>query len=135
MLNRVLAAPGACPAALSTDHDLLFEFHHWNANLRILEIAAIKSVPQVPMSHPFIERLIGTVRRELLDHVPSWHAEDLEWKLRQFRDYYNDGRVHHSLGGFTPNIHISAEDRRPVRLAAYRWQPHCRGLYELPVAA
>ena len=38
----------------------------------------------VPMSHPFIERLIGTVRRERLDHVPVWHAADLERKLRQF---------------------------------------------------
>lgn len=61
MLNRVLAAAGSCPAALSTDHDPLFEFHRWKANLRVLEIAAIKSVPLVPMSHPFIERLIGTV--------------------------------------------------------------------------
>ena len=135
MLNRVLAAANACPAALSTDHDPLFEFHRWKANLRILEIAAIKSVPLVPMSHPFIERLIGTVRRELLDHVPFWHAEDLERKLRQFRDYYNEARVHHSLGGVTPSTHISTENRPPASLATYRWQPHCRGLYELPVAA
>ena len=105
------------------------------ANLRILEIAAIKSVPLVPMSHPFIERLTGTVRRELLDHVPFWHAADLERKLRQFRDYYNEARVQQPLGGLTPRTHISTESRRPASLAAYRWQPHCRGLYELPVAA
>ena len=57
------------PRHLSTDHDPLFRFHRWRANLRILEIEELKSVPFVPRSHPFIERLIGTVRREYLDQV------------------------------------------------------------------
>ena len=134
MLNRVLAAANAGPAALSTDHDPLVEFHRWKANLRILEIAAIKSVPLYRCLTRSLN-VIGTVPRELLDHVPFRHAADLERKLRQFRDYYNEARVHHSLGGVTPSTHISTEDRRPASLAAYLWQPHCRGLYELPVAA
>ena len=29
----------------------------------------IKTVPYVPLSHPFVERLIGTIRREYLDHM------------------------------------------------------------------
>ena len=45
----------------------------------------IKTVPEVPLSHPFIERLVGTVRRELLDPVPFWSARDLERKLLHFR--------------------------------------------------
>jgi hypothetical protein len=57
------------------------QFHRWQANLRILEISEIKTVPHVPLSHPFVERLIGTVRRELLDHIPFWGARDLERKL------------------------------------------------------
>jgi len=36
-----------------------------------------KSAPRVPLSHPLIERLIGTVRRKLLDQIPFWHADDL----------------------------------------------------------
>jgi len=51
---------------VSTDHDPLFRFHRWLANLRVLEIEEIKSVPYAPASHPFVERLIGTVRREYL---------------------------------------------------------------------
>jgi hypothetical protein len=62
-------------------------------------------------------------------------SEDLERKLRHFRDYYNEVRVHHSLGGITPRARSGTEDRRPVSLAACRWQGHCRGLYQLPVAA
>lgn len=47
-----------------SDNDPLFEFHGWKANLRILEIDEIKTVPYVPISHPFVERLIETIRRE-----------------------------------------------------------------------
>ena len=50
------------------------------ANLRVLEINEIKSLPHVPMSHPFVERLIGSVRRELLDQTLFWTATDLENK-------------------------------------------------------
>src|SRR3954465_9436694 len=57
------------PRHLSTDHDPVFEAHRWTANLRILEIDEIKTVPHVPLSHPFVERLIGTTRREFLDQV------------------------------------------------------------------
>src|SRR5438876_2543379 len=51
------------PRHLSTDHDPLFEAHRWKANLRILEVDEVKTVPHVPLSHPFVERLIGTMRR------------------------------------------------------------------------
>jgi hypothetical protein len=49
-----------------------------------------------------VERLIGTIRREFLDHVLIWNATDLERKLEEFRIYYNETRVHQSLGGSTP---------------------------------
>ena len=64
------------------------------SNLRILEIQEIKSVPYVPFSHPFIERLIGTLRREFLDHVFFWNANDLEQKSEGFRRYCNAHRVY-----------------------------------------
>ena len=77
------------PRHLSTDHDPLFRFHRWRANLRILEIEELKSVPFVPRSHPFIERLIGTVRREYLDRLFFWNGRDLQRKLERFAVYYN----------------------------------------------
>jgi hypothetical protein len=57
---------------LSSDHDPLYRFHQWQANLRVLEVKEIKTVPYVPLSHPFVERLIGTVRREYLDRTLFW---------------------------------------------------------------
>ena len=77
MFNRAIAGQ-RLPKRISTDHDPLFRFHRWLANLRVLAIEEVKSVPYAPVSHPFIERLIGTVRREYLDHVFFWNAIDLE---------------------------------------------------------
>ena len=70
MFNRAIAGQ-RLPKHVSTDHDPLFRFHRWLANLRVLAIEEVKSVPYAPVSHPFIERLIGTVRREYLDHCSS----------------------------------------------------------------
>src|SRR5208337_22943 len=62
MFNRAIAKH-PMPKRISTDHDPLFRFHRWLANLRVREIEEIKSVPYAPVSHPFVERLIGTIRR------------------------------------------------------------------------
>jgi hypothetical protein len=69
----------------------------------VLDIDEIKSVHYVPLSHPFIERLIGTIRREYLDHVLFWNQFDLQRKLEDFKVYYNQRRVHCSLDGNTPH--------------------------------
>ena len=62
----------------------------------------IKTVPYVPLSHPFIERLIGTIRREYLDRMLFWTAADLEAKLIDFQHYYNGRRTHAGLEGRLP---------------------------------
>jgi putative transposase len=75
------------PKYLSSDHDPLYQFHQWQANLRVLGVEEIKTVPYVPLSHPFVERLIGTIRREYLDQTLFWTAADLEQKLGTFQHY------------------------------------------------
>jgi transposase InsO family protein len=80
MFNKAISTQGV-PHYLSSDNDPLFTCHRWKANLRILDVDEIRSIPYTPCSHPFIERLIGTIRRELPDHVLFWNAVDLERKL------------------------------------------------------
>jgi transposase InsO family protein len=109
----------AAPRYLSTDHDPLFEAHRWKAN-RILEIDEIKTVPHVPLSHPFVERVIGTMRREFLDHVLFWNARDLERKLAEFQAYYNAARSHASLEGFTPLTFADKQTIPPADLSHVR---------------
>ena len=38
----------------STDNDPLYRFPQWQANLRVLEVTEIKTVPYVPLSRPFV---------------------------------------------------------------------------------
>ena len=49
----------------------------------------VKSVPYTPVSHPFVERMIRTIREELLDQVLFWNLLDLERKPFAFQIYYN----------------------------------------------
>jgi transposase InsO family protein len=97
MFNTAISAQGI-PHQLSSDNDPLFRCRRWRVNLRILEIQEIKSVPYTPCSHLFIERLIGTLRREFLDHGFFWNANDLERKLEGYRQYYKANRVQTSKG-------------------------------------
>ena len=134
MFNHAIAGQPV-PKHISSDHDPLFQFHRWLANLRILEIEEIKSVPHAPVSHPFIERLIGTIRREYLDRIFFWNALDLTRKLGEFAAYYNANRVHRSLDGTTPAQRSGAPSPTPATLHCYAWQQHCRGLFQSPLTA
>lgn len=120
------------PRYISSDNDPLFQSHRWKANLRVLATDEIKSLPHVPMSHPFVERLIGSIRRELLDQTLFWTVTDLENKLRVYQCYYNERRAHTGRDGATP---VTTSDQKIVSINKYRWERHCRGLFELPIAA
>jgi putative transposase len=102
MFNHAIAGQQP-PKHVSTDNDPLFRFHRLLANLRVLNVDEIKSVPNIPASHPFVERLIGTLRREYLDRVFFWNALALARKLKAFGIYYNSYRIHQSLSGNTPD--------------------------------
>ena len=131
MFNEATSCRG-WPKHLSSDNDPLFQYHRWKANLCVLEVEEIKSLPHVPMSHPFVERLIGSIRRELIDQTLFWTATDLENKLRNYQSYYNNCRTHSGRDGATP---VDSGSEKIVALNDYRWKKHCRGLFQLPVAA
>jgi putative transposase len=134
MFNRAVSNQ-PLPRHVSTDHDPLFRFHRWLANLRVLEIEEIKSVPYAPISHPFVERLIGTIRREYLDRMFFWNTVDLTRKLAEFRDYYNVHRVHRALAGSTPAQGAGMPSPAAAALDDYAWRQHFRGLFQIPIAA
>jgi len=123
------------PDCLTTDNDPLFRYHRWHACLRVLEIDEIKSVPFVPQSHRFVERLIGTIRREYLDQTWFWTAADLESKLARFADYYNEYRVHAGICNCRPNAFGQEQLGSPKTGSTFRWRDHLNGRYQLPMAA
>src|SRR5262245_8793628 len=100
------------------------------ANPRVLEIEEVKSAPCAPVSHHFVERLIGTIRGEHLDRVFFWNAVDFARKLDEFIHHYNAHRVRRSLDGITPAQRADAPGPAPASLDRFAWQQHCRGLFQ-----
>ncbi len=134
-MNALAIAGMGSPKSLSRDNDPLFRFSQWKANLRILEIEEITALPHVPVSQPFVERLIGSNRRELVDPVFFWNAADLACKLNHFKIYFNTQRTHASLSGVTPAETAGEKPSDPVSLGNFIWKKRCGGLFQLPVAA
>ena len=107
------------------------------ANLRVLDIEEVKSLPHVPMSHPFVERLIGSIRRELLDQTIFWTANDLENKHRDHQKYFNEHRCHSSRKVGLNNVLSDDVEVRGIaremgllRLALRGWGSQLRPLLE-----
>jgi len=125
----------ATPKRMSLDHDPLYRFDLWARELNALKITPISSIPFTPVSHPFIARLIGTLGRDYHDHLFFWNSSNLLRKLEQFRNYFNDERVHAGIDGDLP---CEYSDNRTPRIASFEnfdWDSHCYGLFQMPKAA
>ena len=75
---------------------------------------------------------------EYLNHQLFLYATDLQRKLELLQEYYNKKRVHSSLNLLTPGQKAGIDiqpNEKLVSLENYRWKSHCKGLYQLPVAA
>jgi len=121
---------------LSLDQDPRFDFHRWPAHWRLLQVAAMQTVPFVPVSHPCVERLIGILRRAYWDWVYFWNQREWERKLEQFKNYYHGHRGPQGVAGKTPNEVANAQaPPRATTFQKYTWQSHGNGLFELPIAA
>lgn len=66
------------------------------------DIREVHTALQSPWQNPYVERFIGTLRRELLDHVIVLNESHLQRLLGEFiEDYYHVARPHQGLGGDT----------------------------------
>jgi hypothetical protein len=81
--------------------------------------------PQSPWQNPYSERLIGSVRRECLDHVIVLGAKHLRRILRSYFEYYQESRTHLSLGNDAP----STRAVQPPGLGAVVEIPQVGGLH------
>ena len=85
----------------------------------------VLTAPQAPWQNPFVERLIGSLRRECLDHVIVWNERSLRRYLQQYLAYYHAWRTHLSLDKDAPVL-------RPVQPPASGTivqVPHLGGLH------
>ncbi len=79
------------------DNDSIFSSAVTGA-IRSFEIDPKRTAFRSPWQNGTAERFVGTVRRELLDHVVVLNDEHLRRLLREYVDYYNSERVHTSIG-------------------------------------
>ncbi len=91
----------SAPRYLLRDRDCIYggEFRRRVTGMRIAEVL---TSPRSPWQNPFVERLIGTIRRELLDHVIILNERHLRRRLQSYLRYYHCSRTHLSLGKDAP---------------------------------
>ena len=70
--------------------------------LRAMGIRDKPTAPASPWQNGFAERLIGSIRRECLDHVIVWGEPHLRRILQSYANYYDNMRTHRSLNKDAP---------------------------------
>ena len=89
------------PRYLIRDRDTAYGLV-FRQRLRAMGIRDKPTAPRSPWQNPYVERLIGTIRRECLDHMIVFGEAHLRRILGRYAAYYNESRIHRSLDKDTP---------------------------------
>jgi transposase InsO family protein len=89
------------PKYLVRDRDGAYG-HALKRRLQAMGIRDRPTAPRSPWQNCYAERVIGSIRRECLDHVVVFGEAHLRRMLRQYADYYNTARTHLSLAKDSP---------------------------------
>jgi len=88
------------PKYLIRDRDAIYGQRFRN-RVNSMGINQVVTAARSPWQNPYVERVIGSIRRECLNHVIVFNDKHLRRLLRDYVDYYNHTRTHLSLNGFT----------------------------------
>jgi len=93
----------SAPSYLLRDRDQIYgqQFRH---RVKGMGIAEVLTAPHSPWQNPFAERLIGSIRRECLNHVLVLGERHLRRILARYFDYYHRARTHLSLDKDAPHV-------------------------------
>jgi len=89
------------PRYLLRDRDRIFG-REFVEQVKAMGIKQVLSAPRSPWQRAYIERVIGTIRRECLDHVIVFNERSLHFHLRSFIGYYHRTRTHLALQKDSP---------------------------------
>jgi len=92
----------AVPRYLIRDRDGVYG-SHFRTRVQGMGIQKVLTAAQSPWQNPFAERLIGSIRRECLNHVVVLGELHLRWTLKRYIRYYLDSRTHLSLEKDSPD--------------------------------
>ena len=92
----------ACPPRfLLRDRDCSYG-KVFDAAVAEMGIRTLRTTPQSPWQNAYVERVIGSIRRECLYHVIVISQSGLRTILAEYVNYYNTGRAHQGLNGQAP---------------------------------
>jgi putative transposase len=112
------------PRYLLHDRDRIYGAS-FRQRVRHMGIAEVVIAPKSPWQNPYVERLIGSIRRECLDHVIVLHERHLRRLLTDYFRYYHDWRTHRALDMDCP---LPRSVQRPE--IGQIWEvPEVRGLH------
>lgn len=91
------------PRYLVRDRDRIFG-KEFVDQVKAMGIKQVLSAPRSPWQRAYVERLIGSIRRECLDYVVVFGERSLHRTLTAYSAYYHDWRTHLSLKKDTPHF-------------------------------
>jgi putative transposase len=83
-------------------HDRDSAFSAWTATAAAIGIEEILTAPRSPWQNTYAERLVGSMRRECLDHIIISNERGLRRALAAYIEYYQKSRTHLSLNKDSP---------------------------------
>jgi putative transposase len=95
----------SAPKYLLRDRDAIYG-GVFQKRIQAMGTEQVLSAPRSPWQNPFVERLIGTLRRDCLDHVVTLNEHHLRRIVARYLDYYHDWRTHLSLAMDAPNARM-----------------------------
>ena len=103
------------PRYLLRDRD--HTFHTWANTATAMDIQEVLTAPRSPWQNAYVERFIGSARRECLDHVILFNAKGLQRLMKLYCAYYEQSRTHLSLNKDAPIPRpVAAPDGRVVAI-------------------
>ncbi len=108
----------SAPSYLLRDRDSIYG-HAFRQRVKGMGISEVLTAPLSPWQNPFAERLIGSIRRECLNHVLVLGESHLRRILARYFSYYHRARTHLALDKDAPDV-------RPVEL------PEAGRIVEIP---
>jgi transposase InsO family protein len=91
------------PRYLLRDRDRIYG-HEFRNQVALMNINQVVSAPRAPWQRAYVERIIGSIRRECLDQVIIFNEESLRRTLRSYFSYYHRSGLHLSLGRDSPEL-------------------------------
>ena len=89
------------PRFMIRDRDGIYG-HDFRERVKHMGIEEVVTAPRSPWQNPYAERVIGSIRRECLDHVIVLNEDHLRRILSSYFEYYHESRTHLSLERNSP---------------------------------